>query len=262
MESPKQRQEIDEHQNQVQQPQTHLIQLDIEETNQQPVKRPAPKTFGDLTIIFIFETIGTGLFAYGIVASNGSDFLIAAYLYAAIFLTCKFTGGHVNPAVSFSFYCDDTISSWTLRIYWTAQLLGAVGGAWVAYLILGVVTSPSIKSTNIEWMLADLCGEAFGTFMFVLFIHIQVHEQTRQTNNDIAGIAWIALALFFSRQLSSHSGGCLNPAMGVGLELFEAFWLNDTTKLANFWVFLFAPLFGAYIAQIFYNSIYLPLLKK
>ena len=50
--------------------------------------------------------------------------------------------------------------------------------------------------------------------------------------------------------------------MGVGLELFEAFWLNDTTKLANFWVFLFAPLFGAYMASIFYNSIYLPLLKK
>lgn len=50
--------------------------------------------------------------------------------------------------------------------------------------------------------------------------------------------------------------------MGVGLELFQAFWENDTTRLANFWVFLFAPLFGAYLAQIFYNSIYLPLYKK
>lgn len=50
--------------------------------------------------------------------------------------------------------------------------------------------------------------------------------------------------------------------MGVGLELFEAFWLNDTTKLANFWVYLFAPLLGAYMAAIFYNSIYLPLKKK
>lgn len=42
----------------------------------------------------------------------------------------------------------------------------------MAYLILGVITSPSIKSTNIEWMLADVCGEILGTFMFVLFIHI------------------------------------------------------------------------------------------
>jgi len=88
--------------------------------------------------------IGTALFAYGIICSRGSDVLISAYLFAAIFITCKFTGGHVNPAVSFSFYCDDTINSWTLRIYWTAQLLGAVGGAWAAYLILGEVTSPTI----------------------------------------------------------------------------------------------------------------------
>lgn len=64
--------------------------------------------------------IGTALFAYGIICSRGSDVLISAYLFAAIFITCKFTGGHVNPAVSFSFYCDDTINSWTLRIYWTA----------------------------------------------------------------------------------------------------------------------------------------------
>lgn len=67
----------------------------------------------------------------------------------------------MNPAVSFSFYCDDTINSWTLRIYWTAQLIGAVGGAWFAYLVLGEITSPTIENETIEWLLADLCGEVF-----------------------------------------------------------------------------------------------------
>lgn len=146
--------------------QTKLEAFDIEAPPKPSVVRKAPsKSFGDLTIIFLFETIGTGLFAYGIVCSGASttaasqDFLISAYLFAAIFLTCKFTGGHVNPAVSFSFYCDDTINSWTLRIYWTAQLVGAIGGAWVAQLVLGMITSPAIKTDTVEWLLADLCGE-------------------------------------------------------------------------------------------------------
>ena len=99
--------------------QTKMEALEIEQSPTEIKKAPS-KSFGDLTIIFLFEMIGTALFAYGIICSRGSDVLISAYLFAAIFITCNFTGGHVDPAVSFSFYCDYTINSCTLRIYWTA----------------------------------------------------------------------------------------------------------------------------------------------
>jgi aquaporin TIP/aquaporin related protein len=57
---------------------------------------PHQKAFWDLVRIFIFELMGTAIFAYGIVASRGSDYMISAYLYAGIFISAKFTGGHVS----------------------------------------------------------------------------------------------------------------------------------------------------------------------
>lgn len=57
--------------------------------------------------ILVFEFFGTMIFAHGIIASNGSDFLVAASLFAALIFTCKHSGGHVNPAVSTGFLCLD-----------------------------------------------------------------------------------------------------------------------------------------------------------
>lgn len=44
------------------------------------------------------------------------------------------------------------------------------------------------------------------------------------------------------------SEGCLNPAIGLGLQLFKSFQINDTEALTNFWVFFLAPPLGGYLA--------------
>lgn len=56
--------------------------------------RPSDKTTGELIRIFICELFGTALFACGIVNSK-DDVSISIYLFAAIFLIGRFTGGHV-----------------------------------------------------------------------------------------------------------------------------------------------------------------------
>lgn len=56
---------------------------------------PAEKQPSTLFKILVFETLGTALFAYGIVASRGNDYLISLYLFAGIYFAAKFTGGHV-----------------------------------------------------------------------------------------------------------------------------------------------------------------------
>jgi aquaporin TIP/aquaporin related protein len=38
-------------------------------------------------------------------------------------------------------------------------------------------------------------------------IHIQVHEDTQLTNNDVAGIGLIAGALYVGRGATFHTGG-------------------------------------------------------
>lgn len=46
--------------------------------------------------------------------------MLSVYLFGAIFLIGKITGGHVNPAVSMSFYSLNEISAFTMRVYWAA----------------------------------------------------------------------------------------------------------------------------------------------
>lgn len=55
--------------------------------------------------ILVFEFFATMIFAHGIISSNGSDILVAFSLFAALILSCKHSGGHVNPAVSTGFLC-------------------------------------------------------------------------------------------------------------------------------------------------------------
>lgn len=57
--------------------------------------RPADKSSKELMSIFIWELIGTAFFAYGIVCSRGNDTILSIYLFGAIFLIGRFTGGHV-----------------------------------------------------------------------------------------------------------------------------------------------------------------------
>lgn len=57
--------------------------------------RPEDKSTKELIKIFIWELIGTAFFSYGIVTSRGNDAIISIYLFGAIFLICRMTGGHV-----------------------------------------------------------------------------------------------------------------------------------------------------------------------
>ena len=84
-------------------------------------------------------------------------------------------------------------------------------------------------------------GEVIGTFMFVLFIHIQVHKETQITDNDVLGIGVIVLGLYLGRMYTYHSGGCLNPAMGVSLGIFASWEDKNWDRMTNVWIFVFAP---------------------
>lgn len=63
--------------------------------------RAADKSTKELIQIFIWELLGTAFFAYGIVCSRGNDAILSIYLFGAIFLIGRFTGGHVSIAYLF-----------------------------------------------------------------------------------------------------------------------------------------------------------------
>lgn len=90
-----------------------------------------------------------------------------------------------------------------------AQLSGAFVGAFICYLVLGEVTSPSIKDIEIHWIISDVCGELLATFIFITFILIQAHPDTTFTPDaqPLTTYCLIALSLYISRGYTTHSGG-------------------------------------------------------
>ena len=86
---------------------------------------------------FIAEIIGTFIFLSVIMIAVNSDKSLAwieigLALSICILLVGAVSGGHLNPAVSFMFYLNNSINSNDLAMYTTAQLIGA-GLAYTYY---------------------------------------------------------------------------------------------------------------------------------
>ncbi|CAD8199407.1 unnamed protein product [Paramecium pentaurelia] len=214
--------------------------------------------------IFLFEFFGMALFAYGIICSQGSDEFLALFFFASVCLAGPFSGAHVNPAVTMAMLLSRRINFGQAVLYWLAQFTGALCGACCCYLILNEVDSPQVKSTEYSWILSDFSGEAFGTFTFILFILIQTDSETTLTpgGQPMTTYVLVALALYFSRGFTFHSGGCLNPGMAVSLQLFQSFQTGDRQRMEFLWVFVGGPLGGGFGASVFFELFYKKQIKR
>jgi len=76
------------------------------------------------------------------------------------------------------------------------------------------------------------------------------------TNSPIFVVSGIALAYYFSRQFSAHSGGCLNPAIAIGLGLWNSANDGNFANMRYSYIFIIGPLIGASIAAILFRFLY------
>jgi aquaporin PIP len=121
------------------------------------------------------------------------------------------SGAHVNPAVTLAMLLAGKVHFGLAILYWLAQFGGAFCGAFFCFLLQGSVASPKVTNLDYYWVLGDLFGEVFGTFVFILFILIQVDKDTTFTPKAqrLTNCCLIALALYIGRGYTYHSGG--NP---------------------------------------------------
>lgn len=74
---------------------------------------------------FLSELLGT-FFFLGVILATGEAVPIGIALAAAIFLTAKASGGHLNPAVSTMMFAKGSINTVTFVAYVIAQILGGL----------------------------------------------------------------------------------------------------------------------------------------
>lgn len=185
----------------------------------------------------------------GISLAFGLAIVAAAYGLGAI------SGAHLNPAVSFGMVAAGRMSAGEAVQYSIAQVIGAILGAGVLYVIAsgsagwagGLGANGYGPGYLGEYSLtAALVFEAVMTFLFVTVI---LGATGPGAGAGFAGLA-IGLTLAAIHLVGINvTGVSVNPARSIGPALF-----TGGSSMAQLWVFIVAPLAGGLLAGLLYKA--------
>jgi len=194
----------------------------------------------------------TGIGFLGVALAFGLTVLTMVYAFGHI------SGGHFNPAVTVGLYTARRISVADVTPYVIAQLLGAIAGAAVLYVIASGKAGFSVAngfaangyaehSPGGYSLLACLVAEVVLTFMFLMVI---LGVTDRRAPQGFAPLA-IGLALTLVHLVSIPvTNASVNPARSTGPALFVGGW-----AVSQLWLFWVAPLIGAVLAGLIYPAV-------
>jgi aquaporin Z len=186
----------------------------------------------------------------GIAFSFGLAIVAMAYAIGPI------SGCHVNPAVSLGALVAGRISVGDFIAYVIAQVLGAIAGALILFLIMkgkasgwdgGLGTNGWGAGYMGEYNLASaFIFEVVATFIFLVVILGVTHKLVP---HHFAGLA-IGLTLTMIHIVGINiTGTSVNPARSLGPALFVG-----GAALSQLWLFIVAPLIGAAAAGLVYKA--------
>ncbi len=189
----------------------------------------------------------------GIASAFGFAIVAMAYGIGPI------SGCHVNPAVSFGVFVAGRMTMGEMIGYWIAQVLGAIVGAVVLYIILsGKAQGWTGGLGQNGWgpgylgeygVLSAFVYEVVGTFLFLVTILGVTH---RLAPRGFAGIA-IGLTLVAIHLVGINiTGTSVNPARSIGPALIGMG--SNPHAVAQLWLFIIAPLIGAGAAGFLFRE--------
>lgn len=226
------------------------------------MKKPIAEFIGTFTLVmFGCGAVVIGGLATGSTAINvlGIAFAFGLSIVAMAYGIGQISGCHVNPAVSFGVWMAGRMSASDFVAYVIAQLLGALAGAAVLYLIMSGKAAGWTGGLGQNGWGAGYLGEysvvsAFvfevvGTFVFLVCI---LGVTQRGAPAAVAGLA-IGLTLTLIHIVGINvTGVSVNPARSIGPAIVGA--AANPTAVSQLWLFIVAPLIGAGIAGLLFKS--------
>ncbi|HNZ43127.1 MAG TPA: aquaporin Z [Bacteroidales bacterium] len=213
------------------------------------------------TLWLVLGGCGSAMLAAGY-PELGIGFAGVALAFGLTVLTMVYAIGHVsgchlNPAVSLGLWIAGRFDKKELLPYIAAQVLGALAGAGILYLIVSGKEGFELGSFAANGygelspggydMIAALVTEIAMTFMFLIVILGATHAKAPK---GFAGVA-IGLALTLIHLISIPvTNTSVNPARSTSQAIFAG-----TEYLSQLWLFWLAPIVGAMLAGIVYKMI-------
>ena len=213
---------------------------------------------------YIAEFIGTlilVLFGTGIAAFSGGDLVATALAFglaiiATAYVIGNISGCHVNPAVSLAMFLKGEIDLFEFIGYVISQVLGALAGSGILYLILSATSlSTSALGANGYGALSATNISLWGAIIIEIvltcvFVYTILGVTSDNKKSSVAGIV-IGLTLTFVHLLGINlTGTSVNPARSLAPAI-----ILGGKALSQVWVFIVAPMVGAVLASIIYSFV-------
>ena len=196
-----------------------------------------------------FNDLSVGI--YGVAIAFGLTVVTGAYAFGHV------SGGHFNPAVTLGLVAGGKFEASKAPSYIVSQVLGAIGGALLIYLIASGVSGWETggfaangygdQSPGGFGLGAVLVAEIVLTAIFLIVI---LGTTERRGAGGQAGLA-IGLTLALIHLISIPvSNTSVNPARSLSQAIFAG---GD--YLAQVWVFWVAPIIGAVIGGLIHVAL-------
>ena len=203
---------------------------------------------GSAVLAAAFPALGIG-FA-GVALAFGLTVLTMAYAIGHI------SGCHLNPAVTIGQWTGKRIPASDVLPYIVAQVIGAIAGAGVLYVIASGKAGFSVaagfasngygaNSPGSYSLLACAVAETVLTFMFLMVILGSTDKRAPKGMAPLAIGLCLTLIHLISIPVTNTS---VNPARSTGPALFVGGW-----AISQLWLFWVAPIVGAALAGLAYS---------
>jgi len=230
---------------------------------------------------FFAEFFGTAMiivFGSGVVANvlltgtkgNNSGWIVITFgwavgVFTGVLVAAPVSGAHLNPAVTLALVLAGKFSASLMPLYISAQMLGAMFGAslaWLAYkkhfdatdnadLKLAVFcTAPNIRSLGY-----NLLTEIIGTYVLALAVLYMAAPDIGLGSLNALPVALVVLGIGLA--LGGPTGYAINPARDLGPRLVHFFLPIPGKRDSDWsysWVPVVGPLIGASLAAIMFDT--------
>lgn len=223
--------------------------------------RPAAAEFIG-SALFVFVACGAGMTTVNYQAIGNVVIGIALTFGFMIFVLCfmigHISGGHLNFAVTLTFFILRKISPLKCILYFLAQFLGGLVG--IGFLKL-ITPLPWWKSCFANNFVRDgvSTGQAFLVefiLTFFLMFVVQAACDSKKSNQTLVPLA-IGMAVFVCHMMAIPITGCsINPTRSFASSAAASGVDGCSNAWTNHWVFWFGPLFGAATGGILYEYVY------
>ncbi len=216
---------------------------------------------------FFAEFFGTAMiivFGSGVVSNvllsktkgNNSGWIVISFgwavgVFTGVLIAADVSGAHLNPAVTLALVLAGKFSASLMPLYISAQLLGAMFGAglaWLAYKkhfdatedanakLAVFCTMPNIRS---YWY--NVATEVIGTYVLALAVLYMAKPDVGLGALNALPVALVVLGIGLS--LGGPTGYAINPARDLGPRIMH-FLLPIPNKRNSDWSYSWVPILG------------------